>query len=188
MVPYGGPFYYPYGYVLPHPMAQQTGQNNGIQYIPGTVPIAMEYEGYLVPINPNSQAPQTQPKSTTPPPPTSPSSTSMETIKSPNTDLIIALLRTVLPRNLVFFIVNWGAMIMNMFSIVAFGGLMTTAICTLTPLCSISFAPIALGLRGDLAGSASNQTTLQRIRRGTEMLNNALVKFEQMQRDSEQWL
>lgn len=189
-IPYGGPYFSPnspYGFVLPQPMPQYTGQHGNIQYIPVSVPIQTEYEGFLFPMNPQTKSPaQSQPQLTPPPPPPTATQNAMENIKSPNTDLIIAVLRSVLPRNLVHFIVNWGTMIANFFSVVVFGGLMTTAICTLTPLCSISFAPLAFGFRNGFPSDASNQTTLQRIRRGTEMLNSALVKFERMQRDVEQ--
>lgn len=154
--------------------------------IPVTVPVQTEYEGILYPIQ-MQQQPQAQ--MTPPPPPPMPTQTyssyNTNTMsKSPIVD-IVTVLRSVLPPNLLYFIVNWGSMIVNFFSIIMFGGLMTTAICTLTPICSITFASIPFIARNQFIGKSTNQTTpntLERVRRASELLSTALEKYEQLQK------
>lgn len=154
--------------------------------IPVTVPVQTEYEGILYPMQMQSQ-PQTQ--MAPPPPPPMPTQTysshnSNAMNKSPIVD-ILTVLRSVLPPNLLYFIVNWGSMVVNFFSVIMFGGLMTTAICTLTPICSITFASLPFAVRNQFIGKSSNQTTsntLERVRRASELLSTALEKYEQLQK------
>lgn len=76
---------------------------------------------------------------------------------------------------------------MNIFSVITLGGLITTGICSLTPLCTITFGglPLSAGMRKSL-GIDSNSTdtlsTTQRVRRAAQLFDSALQKYEELER------
>lgn len=150
---------------------------------PFWVPAQTEYEGFLVPVQMKNQAPTLPSPPTVAQPYTVDSSNTM-TSKSPSGD-IVAILRSILPPSVLYFLVNWGSIIVNSFSIIVFGGIMTTAICTLTPLCTISLGTLPFAFRSEFAGKEANQTasnTLERVRRATEMLSSAIETYEELQK------
>lgn len=166
----------PIGYPSFHP----TGYSSGF---PSNLPPYIDYEGILVPIqNPPSIAPKQKKINQRIPNQIQPSRV--------NTDLVV-LLRNLLPPNLTYFIMHWGSFIVNAISVIALGGLLTSAICTLTPICTLSISSLPLsaafkrnlGINIDVNNNQTNaSTTISRVRRATQLLQTALDKYEQLQR------
>lgn len=184
----------------PYPVSQVNGPN----YPPPPnvptfyVPVETEYQGVLVPIN-----------TLMPPPPPPPSPSSLEqTQHQPlkpqsngankdnridnrtasirnNYDLAV-ILQALLPPNVLQMIVAWANFILNSFSMMAFAGLITSAICSLTPICTLTFGALPLSVRQNFMAKMSNEdgskvTTIQRVRRAADMVSNALKKYEKLQ-------
>lgn len=164
----------PNGYPSFHP----TGYSSGF---PSNLPPYIDYEGILVPIqNPPSIAPKQK------------KINAQNKIQPSrvNSDLVV-LLRNLLPPNLIHAIMHWGSFIVNAISAIVLGGLLTSAICTLTPICTISFTSLPLsaafkrnlGIDVDINNNQTNtSTTISRVRRATHLLQTALEKYEQLQR------
>lgn len=163
-----------------YPSSYPTGYSSGFS---SNLPPYIDYEGILVPIQNPPPAPPKQKKINQ---------------RIPNqlqpsrvdTDLVV-LLRNLLPPNLIYFIMHWGAFIMNAISVIALGGILTSAICTLTPICTISFSSLPLsaafkrnlGIDIDANNNQTNTSTaISRVRRATHLLQTALEKYDQLQR------
>lgn len=151
---------------------------------PSGYPPYIDYEGILVPIQPPTPA-QTQQKQQQHIRQRTPTHVQSSRV---STDLAV-LLRNLLPSNLIYFIVHWGTAIMNVISVIAFGGILTSAICALTPICTISFGSLPLsaafernlGIDIDANNQTDTSTTISRVRRATNLLQTALEKYEQLQ-------
>lgn len=67
-------------------------------------------------------------------------------------------------------------------------GLVTSVLCMLTPICPFSIGTLPVGIRRELFGNVNksnsnlDETVMQRIRRATEMVSNALDKYEKLQK------
>lgn len=137
----------------------------GIPYGPGFGPAGFSvqsgYEGFLVP--------------SIPPPPPPP----------PYGGGAYDVLRTILPRSVASIFMRSGSYLLQTIAVVLFGGAVTTAICTLTPLCTISFAALPLlGLRTtvkNVKDTLSKEVTTDRVARAAEFVQNALVKYQKLQ-------
>lgn len=157
------------------------------------VPMSTEYEGFLVPVQtlvpPSSNAQQQQqhqpqqPQMKNNPPRLDNKVTPARNIF----DLAVAL-QSVLPPHMLQLIVTWGSFILNSISVMVFAGLITSAICSLTPICTISFGVLPLSLQkqftiGKMASAnGTDVSTIQRVRRAAEMFTNALDKYEKLQK------
>lgn len=136
----------------------------GIPYGPGFGPAGFSvqsgYEGFLVPSVP-------------PPPP-----------PLPYGGGAIDVLRTILPRSISIFMRS-GSYLLQTIAVILFGGAVTTAICTLTPLCTISFAALPfLGLRNtvkNVKDTLTKEVTTDRVARAAEFVQNALIKYQNLQ-------
>lgn len=102
------------------------------------------------------------------------------------------LLQALLPPSVVQLIVTWSTFIFNSFSMLVFAGLITSAICTIFPICSSTFGALPMSFQKQfrfprhLANANGAQvSTSQRIRRAMQMFNAALDKYEQMQKNVE---
>lgn len=91
------------------------------------------------------------------------------------------LLQAILPQNIIQLIIVIGNFILNSFSTLAFAGAITSLLCSLTPVCTISFGAFPFGVRKLLVDGAEI-STLQRVRRAAEMVTNALEKYEKIQK------
>lgn len=158
---YGGP-YAPGGHAVGYPVPYGGG------YGPGAgLAFQSGYEGFLMPHIP--QIP--------PPPPPGPG--------------LMDIFRSSLPysRTVTSMLMRSGTYLMNSIFVVLFGGAVTTAICTLTPLCTITFAALPfLGLRESLTSktikeSIASEITSDRVRRAAEFVRTALEKYNQIQED-----
>lgn len=90
------------------------------------------------------------------------------------------MLKDLVPRSIVFMLSKWSAFLVSVFSIVAFGGIVTTAICSLTPLCTISFASLPMAaLR--VAAKQDGTGSIDRVRRAVQFVSSAIEKFEKLQ-------
>lgn len=133
---------------------------------PGAFTVQSGYEGFLVP-------------SVLPPPPPPPFAGA------------VGLLQNLLPlpRSLMSLIMRSGSYIFNSLAVVLLGGAVTTAFCTLTPLCTITFAALPLlGLRDTataLQKTLGQEITTDRVARAAEFVGTALVKYQTLQAEQE---
>lgn len=179
---YGGPYFppnknYPNNYVIPQAWLQYMSQQIPYPY----APIQTEYEGYFVPVQPPASQKQQQMQQSMGTEDSN-SNTPMKFSDAQMNADFENVIRALLPQNLAYFIVNWGTLALNLLSIVTFGGIITAAICTLTPICSAVSLP--LGLRSDYISSTFNGSaiTVERVRRAADFVNTALLKYEQLQK------
>lgn len=94
------------------------------------------------------------------------------------------ILQAILPQNIIQLIIVIGNFILNSFSTLAFAGAITSLLCSLTPVCTISFGGFPFGVRKLLVDGAEI-STIQRVRRAAEMVTNALEKYEKIQKGVE---
>lgn len=100
---------------------------------------------------------------------------------------LVDLLRDLVPRGIAFLLAKWSAFIVSLFSLVAFGGIVTTAICSFTPLCTISFAALPFAaLRNSIASKqdengAAGLGSIDRVRRAVEFVSSAIEKYDKLQ-------
>lgn len=143
----------------------------------GFAPVQTEY-GILIPDHPSSRDPSSEPQTAflvpiqNGPAIHEPHSSSES---SPN-DLIFALAE-ILPRSLLIFVAKWSSFIVSLLSLVAVGGFLTTGICTVTPLCSITFAGFTLPKLLRLFSQAP--VTDERLNEAQANLNAAIQKFDE---------
>lgn len=199
---YGGPYYpqsnsypnnyypgYPWQYLTQPPYYSQPQPN-----VPSYVQMP-EYEGILVPVQtfaPPQRAHQNQiPAQTSQMQPTQPisstSSKSSETKASPvnkNSSDLALILQALLPQSVIQFIIAIGNFLLNSFGTLAFAGAITSVLCTITPLCTISFGTLPFGFRQVLI-EGGEVSTIQRVRRAAEVVSNALEKYEKLQKGVE---
>lgn len=101
-------------------------------------------------------------------------------------DLAI-ILQALLPPSVLQMIVAWANFILNSFTVMAFAGMVTSAICSLTPICTLTFGALPLSVRKKFIGKTVNEdgsevTTIKRVRRAVQMVSNALDKYEKLQK------
>lgn len=126
---------------------------------PGAFSVQSGYEGFLVP------------SIVAPPPPPPP---------------LFSALRSILPRSLMSLFMRSGDYIVRSLSFLFFGGIFTTAVCSMTPLCTITFPLLAL-LRFPTSATTLLQKTLgteittDRVARAAEFVGTALMKYQQLQ-------
>lgn len=100
---------------------------------------------------------------------------------------LVDLLKDLVPRSIAFLLAKWSAFIVSLFSLVAFGGIVTTAICSFTPFCTISFAALPFAaLRKSIANTQSANGnaelgSIDRVRRAVEFVSSAIEKYEKLQ-------
>lgn len=105
---------------------------------------------------------------------------------------ILDIFRNNLPhsRTMWSMLMQSGTYLLSSIGVILFGGAVTTAICTFTPFCTISFAALPLlGLRETLNSktikeSIASEITSDRVRRAAEFLRTALEKYNQIQEDT----
>lgn len=201
---------YPFPYYFQYPNSQQPnmpqpnmnqpiGQSNfnlNQQNMPAIYfPMSAEYEGILVPVQtivPPSQQqqqyPQQQQQQQQPQMKNNPPRLDHKVAPARNIFDLAVVLQSVLPPNVLQLIVTWGSFILNSISVMVFAGLITSAICSLTPICTISFGALPLSLQkqftiGKMANAnGTDVSTIQRVRRAAEMFTNALDKYEKLQK------
>lgn len=143
------------------PNAFQSGAYN-----PGAFHVRTGYEGYLVPGLPKQAVQQETVASREP-----------QTFFSPLTAFTNNLPQTMrqagslLGRSFVF--------LLGLLGVTVFGGGITTAICTFTPLCTISFALPLVGIRSGVKEMAENYIGAD----STKFVLQAIEKYSKMQPD-----
>lgn len=181
------------------------GQQNA--YVPSQLQ-QPEFEGFLVPVQiqpTRSQLPsltqtaqtQLRPESsqsavaqssgataTPSSPANSESSKTPTSISNRHSFDLALLLQAILPQNIIQLIIVLGNFILNSFSTLAFAGAITSLLCSLTPVCTISFGSLPFGVRKILV-NGTEISTIQRVRRAAEMVTNAIDKYEQIQKGVE---
>lgn len=136
----------------------------GPGYGPSPYGVQSGYEGFLIP-------------QIAPPPPPPPS--------------FLENFRNILPfpQTVMSMFMRSGTYLLSSIGVVLFGGAVTTAICTFTPFCTITFAALPfLGLRESLTSktikeSIASEITSDRVRRAAEFVRTALEKYNQIQED-----
>lgn len=184
---------YPYDVQWPHyPQQPNIPNYPAPQNVPmAYVPSQTEYQGVLVPMQSLMPPP--------PPPPQEqqhqqPSKTSISTKENQsknvpgrnNFDLAV-ILQALLPPGVLQMIVAWANFILNSFTMMAFAGAITSAICSVTPICTLTFGALPLSVRQKITSKMTNVdgsevTTIQRVRRAADMVSNALDKYEKLQK------
>lgn len=172
--PWGGPYYPPNYSNMPIPWSPYGplpyGQSPYGQI--GYAPVQTEY-GILVPDGP----PSSHHDSAILPSPSPP----------PSAFDLVDLLRDLVPRSIAFLLAKWSAFIVSLFSLVAFGGIITTAICSFTPFCTISFAALPFAaLRNSIASKHGENAnaglgSIDRVRRAVDFVSSAIEKYEKLQ-------
>lgn len=166
------PYTVPQGYsgIAPYADANIAYADSG--YNPGAFAVQSGYEGYLVPGPPpvavEASSKEITPKQAQP--------SFFESISNPFTSLVASL---PLPRSVMGFIQS----LFGMMSMMGMGAAMTTAICTFTPLCSISFAGLPLfafrsGFK-DLDDTSPIKTLAKSVN-AEEFINQALAKYSEI--------
>lgn len=101
---------------------------------------------------------------------------------SPPQDDLMNVLKDVVPRNIFFMLAKWSAFIVSLFSIVAFGGIVTTALCSFTSYCTISFASLPFAaLRNSIASKQDENGNIDRVRRAVQFVSSAIEKYDKLQ-------
>lgn len=160
---------------------------------PTYYPVRADFEGILVPIQ-TLMPPTPQPQSP------QPEHTLQQTQQtkdmrldnkiSPartNYDLAI-LLQALLPPNVLKTLFTWINFILNSFSLMAFAAVIASAICSLTPICTLTFGALPISFQKKFMAKMSNEdgtqvTTLERVRRAAKIVNDAVEKYEKLQRN-----
>lgn len=155
-----------------------------------------EYQGILVPIQsiippPPPPPPQDQKQPQHQPPKTQTTILTKENQSKNqpgrnNFDLAV-ILQALLPPTVLQMIVAWANFILNSFTMMAFAGAITSTICSLTPICTLTFSALPLSVRQKITAKMTNEdgsdvTTIQRVRRAADMVSNALDKYEKLQK------
>ncbi|CAD7085289.1 unnamed protein product [Hermetia illucens] len=121
------------------------------------------YEGYLVPTIPQPEE-----------------STSL-------TSIGFSLLQGFLSRSIIGWLTRAASYLVSALGVVVFGGALTTAICTFTPVCSITFAALPfLRLKEtakDITKTLGAEITADRVRRTAELVKEAIEKYSEMQKE-----
>lgn len=160
-----------YSTFLPADAIQQYVNQYGNPYpaasyfpVPGAYAVQTGYEGYLVPEIQSSSSPLDE---------------------SSLIYGVLSYVRGLLPRTVLGWLVKGIIYALSAIGIILVGGALTTAICTLTPLCTISFATIPflrLSNTAQVVGKAlSAEITPERIQKTAELVQTAIEKFSQMQ-------
>lgn len=134
---------------------------------PGGFSVQSGFEGFLVPHVPGPPPPP-------PPPPYSIGPGPFD------------LLRAIIPQSIASIFMRSGGFLLQSIGVILFGGAVTTAICSMTPLCTISFAALPLlGLRDGatkaVTDALSKEVTTDRVARAAAFVQNAIAKYQQLQ-------
>lgn len=180
----------PNGQQMPNSYSQPNGQSMPSNYFQ----MQPEFEGVLVPVQtltPNSANTQILPQQSQQilqiTKPTNPahnknSENKITPVANRNSLDLALILQALLPPGVISFIIAVGTFILNSFSTIAFAGVITSLLCSLTPLCSISFGTLPIGFRQMIISEGS---TIKRVRRAAEAVSDALEKYEKIQRSVE---
>lgn len=137
--------------------------NIGGGYNPGAFAVQSGYDGFLVPVAPQEETKAVEPKSNNEVP-------FLSTITSTITSLTSGL-----PTSMRSFATQAVTVISALLGLTVLGGGLTTALCTFTPLCTISFAlPFS---RSGLKSLAKPFVGEENV----EMLDNTLMRLSKMQ-------
>lgn len=104
---------------------------------------------------------------------------------------LAVILQALLPPNIIDFVIAIGNLLLNSLSTIAFAGAVTSALCSLTPICTLSFGMLPWSVRQVFVAAkmADNDdvtvTTIQRVRRAADLFSNALDKYEKLQKSVE---
>lgn len=207
---YGAPYYpsnnaYPNNYYSGYPWMPYISQSqyapqpqvNGATVQPTYFQMP-EYEGILVPVQtlaPPQRAHQPQiptqnqlhtlqPVHQTTSTNSKSSDTKTAPLASKNSSDLALILQALLPQSVIQFIIALGNFILNSFSTLAFAGAITSVLCSITPICTISFGALPFSFRQILIDNGE-VSTIQRVRRAAEVVSSALDKYEKLQKGVE---
>lgn len=205
--PYIPPYYYPWIFgdqqnqpqqqqQLPSNAGQSNLQPNAQTYasqpnLPAYFnPKFVEYEGVFVPIqplNPPSSSPQGQSAQVYLQPSAQQTNSSKNnrvntkmTVPRTSYDLAM-LLQSIFPPNILQTILTMINFALNSFSMLAFAAAITSAICSITPLCTLTFGALPIGLQKRM--SEEDGSTIQRVRRAVIQVEGAIDKYERLQKN-----
>ncbi|XP_055848003.1 uncharacterized protein LOC129913398 [Episyrphus balteatus] len=154
--PFPGYHHHPYPGYPPHPPPGY----------PSPYVVQTGYEGYLLP-----SAPQVQ---------------SIQSVSAVPLSDSLSFLQGIMPASMVTWIVRSMAIVMGTVTMVIMGGALTTALCSLTPLCSISFKSLKFLNWNETARNVGmivgNEMTPERVRRAANFVHTAIRKYSELQK------
>lgn len=121
-----------------------------------------------------------------------PEQTELETVEADDNNPLTTELSALMPslRQVGSVLGRSLAFIFGLFGVTVLGGGITTAICTLTPLCTISFALPFIGLRtsvrelSEVASKSSATDASDKVARTVNLLQSAMKKFQEKSVDA----
>lgn len=169
---WGSPYYLPYGNMFGYPNMEAWNRLAQMAY----APVQTEY-GILVPENEPLPFNSQQTRANVAPISYVPyqEAAAVQPAQPQSSDMLSGL-ADFLPRSLLLVLAKWSSFISSLLSILALGSAITTALCSMTPLCSITFAPLRNSIFGEkyVEDSAANQ---ERIQQTAAALNAATEKY-----------
>lgn len=180
---------------LPSNAAQSNLPPNAQMYAPQPsrpayfIPKYVDYEAVLVPVETQSSPAQgqsaqvyAQPSAQTHHINSSKNTRVNTKMTVPRTSYDLAmLLQSLFPPNILQTILTMINFALNSFSMLAFAAAITSAICSITPLCTLTFGVLPLGLQKRM--SEESGSTIQRVRRAVVQVESAIDKYERLQKN-----
>lgn len=149
-------------------------------------PVQAQFEGILVPIQtliPPSTSPQ-QPHAQTQQTNVKDSRLDNKITPARSDSDLAMLLQALLPPKLLQMFYSWVNFILSSVSMMAVAAVITSAICSLTPICTLTFGAMPISFQRKFTAAMNNGsgTTMQRVRRAADMVSNAIEKYEKLQK------
>lgn len=171
-------------YYVPTPNIQYVQQSNDPSYAPTQnghmyPPIQAEFEGYLVPVMSQQQQPQKNPSK----------ENLMENQMQPTRDNfdLAFILQSLLPPKVLQIVVTLATFILNAFSMISYIAVFGSAICSVTPICTLVFdvlpPKIQQRLSAEVNSTVNDETTIGNVLHVIENVRNAFDKYEKMEKD-----
>lgn len=148
------------------------------------IPVQADFEGVLVPIQ-TLMPPTPQPYAQTQQTNVNKDSRLDNKITPARSDSDLAiLLQALLPPKVLQIFYTWINYILSSVSMMAVAAVITSAICSLTPICTLTFGAMPISFQRKFTATMGNGsgTTMQRVRRAADMVSNAIEKYEKLQK------
>ncbi|XP_055904037.1 uncharacterized protein LOC129939881 [Eupeodes corollae] len=162
LLPSGIPGYpdpFPGGYPQPYPGYPQHHPQHPPPGYPSPYVVQTGYEGFLMPSAPAGQSVQTD---------------------------SLGFLQGIVPSTMLSWMMRSMAVVMGTVTMVIMGGALTTVVCSLTPICSVSFKSLKFLNWNETARSVGmivgNEMTPERVRRAANFVHQAIKKYSELQR------
>lgn len=166
-------------YYVPTPNTQYAQQSNDPSYAPtqnGPMypPIQAQFEGFLVPVMPQQNPSKENHMENQMPP------------ARDNFDLAV-ILQSLLSPKLLQIIITLVTFILNAFSMISYIAVFGSAICSVTPICTLVFGvlppKVQQRLSAEMNSTVNDETTIGNVLHIIENVRNAFNKYEKMEKE-----